>query len=338
MIKAIMNLRSPTMVKELPKLTSKIASLNCFISRFADRNMPFFKVLRKTKNFECNEKCERALQDLKNYLTKPPLLANPKEGEVLFLYLAVSESAVNSVLGVEMRYFEMEKLALALVVKARKPCPYFQSHRIIVLTNHPLKHVMSLLEASGKFIKWGPEGVEIEVAARLSLPVTNNEAQYEALILGLELAHEAGARKLEVFTHSQLVALQMEGTTENDKENVLSKFGAAMSGIKDCKFTVIVQEKTMITEGLNVEVVSESKSWKDKIVKYLEEGILPNNPIRARRLKFQVARFTIVSDKLYKRIVDGSLLKCLNEERAEYVMKKIHEGCCGNHFGARLLA
>ncbi|KAL2243570.1 UNVERIFIED_CONTAM: hypothetical protein Sindi_0475000 [Sesamum indicum] len=251
MIEAIMNLRSPTMVKELPKLTSKIASLNCFISRFADRNMLFFKVLRKTKNFECNEKCERALQDLKNYLTKPPLLANPKEGEVLFLYLAVSKSAVSSVLvceeegnqnpidyvskklqGVEMRYFEMEKLALALVVKARKRFPYFQSHRIIVLTNHPLKHVMSLLEASGKLIKWvveleeyeidyqiraaqkGPEGVEIKVAARLSFPVTNNEAEYEALILGLQLAHEAGARKLEVFTHSQLVALQMEGTYE----------------------------------------------------------------------------------------------------------------------------
>ncbi|XP_011078517.1 uncharacterized protein LOC105162221 [Sesamum indicum] len=39
----------------------------------------------------------------------------------------------------------------------------------------------------------GPKGVEIKVAARLSFPATNNEAEYEALILGLELAYAAGA-------------------------------------------------------------------------------------------------------------------------------------------------
>ncbi|KAL2235347.1 UNVERIFIED_CONTAM: Retrovirus-related Pol polyprotein from transposon, partial [Sesamum indicum] len=171
----------------------------------------------------------------------------------------------------------------------------------------------------------GPEGVEIEVAARLSFPVTNNEAEYEDLILGLQLAHEVGARKLEVFTGSQLVALQMKGMyetrdriktsyreipktwmdkfdscaiqqvpcTENDKENALSKFRAAMPGIKDHKITMIVREKAVMTEGLKVEVVSESKSWKDEIIKYREEGILPDDPIRARRLKFQATRFTI---------------------------------------------
>ncbi|KAL2237788.1 UNVERIFIED_CONTAM: Retrovirus-related Pol polyprotein from transposon 17.6 [Sesamum indicum] len=145
-IQAIMNLRSLTSIKEVQKLTGKIASLSRFISRSADRSLPFFK---------------------------PPLLANPKEGEALFLYLGVSENAVSSVLvrdegnsqnpiyyvskmlqGAESRYSEMEKLALALVVTARKLRPYFQSHKIVVLTNHPLKHVMSRREASGRLIKW----------------------------------------------------------------------------------------------------------------------------------------------------------------------------------------
>ncbi|KAL2250095.1 UNVERIFIED_CONTAM: Ribonuclease HI [Sesamum indicum] len=111
----------------------------------------------------------------------------------------------------------------------------------------------------------GPRGIEIDVAARLSFPVTNNEAEYEALVLGLELAYEADARDLEVFTDSQLIALQIEGTyetrerimtqykeivqklmgkfekcsisqvprAENDKADALSKFGAAMDGIRD---------------------------------------------------------------------------------------------------------
>ena len=105
-------------------------------------------------------------------MTRPPLLANPKEGEALFLYLAVSESVVSSVLvreeegsqsfiyyvskmlqGAKLRYSEMEKLALALVITARKLRPYFQSHKIVVLTNHPLKHVMSRPKASGRLIK-----------------------------------------------------------------------------------------------------------------------------------------------------------------------------------------
>ncbi|KAL2235736.1 UNVERIFIED_CONTAM: hypothetical protein Sindi_1305800 [Sesamum indicum] len=97
-IQAMMNLRSPTTIKEVQKLTGKIASLNRFISRSADKSFPFFNVLRKTKNFKWTEECERALQDLKNYMVKPPLLMNPKEGEVLFLYLAVSDKAVSSVL------------------------------------------------------------------------------------------------------------------------------------------------------------------------------------------------------------------------------------------------
>ncbi|KAL2240334.1 UNVERIFIED_CONTAM: Retrovirus-related Pol polyprotein from transposon [Sesamum indicum] len=147
-----------------------------FISRSVDRSLPFFKVLRKPKHFSWTPECDQALQELKEYLTKPPLLANPKEGETLMLYLGVSENAVSSVLvreegGIqnpvyyvskmlqvaESRYSDMEKLALALVVTARKLRPYFQSHKVAVLTNHALKHVMSRPEASGRLIKWAVE-------------------------------------------------------------------------------------------------------------------------------------------------------------------------------------
>ncbi|KAL2240906.1 UNVERIFIED_CONTAM: Retrovirus-related Pol polyprotein from transposon [Sesamum indicum] len=333
-------------------------------------------------------------EDNKSYLMKPPLLANPKEGEVLFLYLAVSENTVSSVLvrefegiqnpiyyvskllqGAKKRYSEMEKLALALVVTARKLRPYFESHKIIVLTNYPLKYVMSRPEASGRLVKWaielgeyyidyqarvtqkaqvlvdfmielagnpikeqnnkwmlhmdgssnaskgeagiwiqGPEGAEIEVAAKLSFRITNNEVEYEALILGLELEYEARARNLEAaktwMDKFDNCAIQQIPRYENDKADALSKFGATMAGIKDRRITTIIRDKTVITESLNVEMVCESKSWKDAIVKYLENGILPDDPILAKRIKFKV----------------------------EYVMKEVHEGCCGNHSGARLLA
>ncbi|KAL2250014.1 UNVERIFIED_CONTAM: Retrovirus-related Pol polyprotein from transposon opus [Sesamum indicum] len=406
-IEAILKLKSPTNIKEVQKLTGKLASLTRFISKSSDRNLPFFKVLRKTKNFEWTEECEQAFQDLKTYLRSPPLLANPKENEVLYVYLAVSESAVSSALvreeggGAEKRYAQIEKLALALIVTARKLRPYFQGHRIIVLTNHPLHNVLARPEASGRLVKWavelgefdieyqartalkgqvladfmielvgepetepegigiliqGPGNVEIEVAARLSFQVTNNEAEYEALIMGLELSLEAGARDLKVFTDSQLVALQIEGTYEtkeermilyhtkaksimsefnrcqvhqipryeNDRADSLSKFGATLSGIKDRKITDIR--------------ASEKPSWKDEIVQYLKGEILPTDPIAARRVKARAAHFTLVNEQLYKRTIEGPLLKCLVPEKAEYVMREIHEGSCGNHSGGRSLA
>ncbi|XP_011102009.1 uncharacterized protein LOC105180039 [Sesamum indicum] len=171
----------------------------------------------------------------------------------------------------------------------------------------------------------GPKGVEIEVAARLSFPVTNNEAKYEALILELELAYEAGARDLEV------------PRTENDKADALSKFGATMDGIRDRRITALVRERSALASRMEVQVVSEAGSWKDEIIKYLENNILPTDPVAVKRVKFRATRFTMLLGQLYKRTLDGPLLKCLDEERALYVMREIHEGSCGNHSGARSL-
>ncbi|KAL2235820.1 UNVERIFIED_CONTAM: hypothetical protein Sindi_1314200 [Sesamum indicum] len=89
-IDAILKLKSPTFVKEVQKLIGRIASLNRFISRSADLNLHFFKILRKSKGFEWTDECEQAFKELKDHLKSPPLLVNPKEGDTLYLYLAVS--------------------------------------------------------------------------------------------------------------------------------------------------------------------------------------------------------------------------------------------------------
>ncbi|KAL2238352.1 UNVERIFIED_CONTAM: Transposon Ty3-G Gag-Pol polyprotein [Sesamum indicum] len=414
-----------------------------------DRNLPFFKVLRKPKNFEWTDECEQAFNQLKDYLRKPPLLVNPRVEDTLFLYLAVSEHAVSSALvreenkiqnpvyyvskmlqGAELRYSMIEKLVLALVVTARRLRPYFQSHKIVVLTNQPLKNILSRPEVSGRLVKWaielgehdidyqartsekgqiladfviemsnenapknelwmlhvdgssnasnggagiliqGPKGIEIEVAARLSFQATNNEAEYEALILGLELAHEAGARNLEVYTDSQLVAMQVEGRyeakertmvlylqktkawmerfekctvqqiprDENDRADSLSKFGALLTGVKSRSITVMIKEKPAIVETLDIKAVEQPCTWKDELMMFLSKGILPENSVRARSIKLKATRFTMIESELYKRTHEGPLLKCLNHEQAEYVLKEIHEGSCGNHSGARSLA
>ena len=83
-------------MKEVQKLTGRIAALNRFISRATDKCLSFFKTLKQA--FAWTDKCEIAFQELKRYLNNPPLLSPSKQGESLYLYLAVSETAVSAAL------------------------------------------------------------------------------------------------------------------------------------------------------------------------------------------------------------------------------------------------
>ncbi|KAL0385958.1 UNVERIFIED_CONTAM: hypothetical protein Sradi_2990100 [Sesamum radiatum] len=64
-IEAIMQMSSPKIIKDVKKLIGKITSLARFISRSADRNLPFFKMLPKVKDFQWTEECEQSLKGLK---------------------------------------------------------------------------------------------------------------------------------------------------------------------------------------------------------------------------------------------------------------------------------
>ena len=94
-INSLQPLRNP---KEVQKLTRMMAALNQFISRSADRCRPFFLLMNKWKNFEWIEECAQAFQQLKEYLSHPPIMSSPETDEVLFAYIVVALHAVNLVL------------------------------------------------------------------------------------------------------------------------------------------------------------------------------------------------------------------------------------------------
>ncbi|KAL2252464.1 UNVERIFIED_CONTAM: Retrovirus-related Pol polyprotein from transposon opus [Sesamum indicum] len=273
-ISAIMNMRPSKSIKEVQKLAGKLASLNRFISRSADKGLHFFKILRGAVKFEWDKSSQEAFDELKRYLSSLPLLTKPKTGETLYLYLAISGDVVSSVLvrqenrehhtvyyvsrmlqRVESRYSQIEKLALSLITAARKLRLYFQSHQVVVLTNHPLKQVLSSpaikAQALADFIielaydeasistpSWSlhvdgssaltgsgagivlesPEGDKFEYAIKLEYPSSNNEAEYETFLAGGELALATGARKITIYSDSQLVVNQIQGSLETRDE------------------------------------------------------------------------------------------------------------------------
>jgi len=137
-INAFLSMTSPRTIREVQRLTGRVAALNKFISWSTDKCLAFYTLLRKANmGFIWDARCDDAFKQLKSYLSKPPILAKPEFRERLFLYISVSESAVSGVLvrvernderpifyvsksfsDAETRYPMMEKLALALVTAA----------------------------------------------------------------------------------------------------------------------------------------------------------------------------------------------------------------------------
>uniref|UniRef100_A0A2N9GJG2 Reverse transcriptase domain-containing protein n=1 Tax=Fagus sylvatica TaxID=28930 RepID=A0A2N9GJG2_FAGSY len=187
-IKAILEMQPPKTTKEVQRLTGRVAAFNRFMSRSTDKCLPFFKTLKKA--FAWTDECQQVFEELKRYLTEPPLLSPSKQGEELYLYLAISPTAVSSALireedrrqlpiyytsralrGAEERYPPMEKLAFALVTAARKLRPYFQAHTIVLLTNHPLRKAMNKPDAAGRLIQWSIELSEFDIDYRPRLTI-----------------------------------------------------------------------------------------------------------------------------------------------------------------------
>ena len=67
------------------------------------------------------------------------------------------------------------------------------------------------------------------------------------------------------------------------------------------------------------------------------DDTLLDNKEAARKLKVYAARFILIEDVLYKRGFSFPYLRCLGLEEADYVMREVHEGICGNHSGSRSL-
>jgi hypothetical protein len=56
--------------------------------------------------------------------------------------------------------------------------------------------------------------------------------------------------------------------------------------------------------------------------------------ITDKKIKRQVLKYTSLDDDLYRRTIDGVLLKCLGEEQAQVVVWEVHDGICGAHQSA----
>ena len=89
-VKAIEDMSPPQTLKEMQKLAGCVTSLGRSISKPGERALPFFKLMKKKGSFKWTPEADLAFQDLKRYLTSPPVMVAPRPLEPLLLYLAAT--------------------------------------------------------------------------------------------------------------------------------------------------------------------------------------------------------------------------------------------------------
>ena len=306
--KAIMEAKAPSTKKELQSLLGKINFLRRFISNLSGRAQAFSSLLRLKKEeiFRWEPEHQKAFEDIKSYLSNPPILSPLLKDKKMKLYIASSERTIGSMLAqedengveraiyylsrvlsdVETRYHPSEKLCLCLYFSCMKLKHYIKPFDVYVYSHFDIiKHMLSKPILHSRVGKWAlalteysltyqslktvkgqivadfiadhsieepvtggietfpwtlyfdgsshknGSGIGIVIVSptnevtkykfRISQYCSNNEAEYEALINGLEILLELGAKCLIIRGDSELVIKQITKEYKCLKETLI---------------------------------------------------------------------------------------------------------------------
>ena len=100
-LKDIFKMNSPTALKDVQKLMGCMAALSRFVSRLGERAMPFYKLLKKQDKFQWTPEAQQAFDELKKFLTNPPVFIPPMPEEPLFLYIAATSHVISTTIIIE---------------------------------------------------------------------------------------------------------------------------------------------------------------------------------------------------------------------------------------------
>ncbi|XP_050222165.1 uncharacterized protein LOC126672259 [Mercurialis annua] len=395
---AILEVQPPLNKKELQRFLGQVNYLRRFISNLVGKTKEFVNLL-KLKNateFIWEKQHEQAFEKIKEYLSIPRLLMPPKE-EVRYspieklplalyfsfvklrhypvrsrVYIISQTDIVNYMLNKPVLSGRIGKWLLALCEFTVIYCPLksVKGQAVVdFVADHPTTEIFSSTERStgaGIIIR-SPTGAKTALSFKLDFKCTNNQAEYEALVIDLEILQSLRAKNVIVMGDSQLVLKQLSGEYKYNSLSLARYYtasiqllgcfdevsfvhvpresnweadelaqtasGLKMSGALTHKFLVVEKRchPSIQEKGIQIEVldigVTAVVDWRYDIKRYLE-----NPGIRMpHRVRVQATNYVLMEDELYRKGFDGILLRCLSHPESLETMKQVHEGVCGAH-------
>ncbi|XP_058741390.1 uncharacterized protein LOC131613761 [Vicia villosa] len=218
-----------------------------------------------------------------------------------------------------------------------------------------------------------PTGFHIPFTARICFDCTNNVAEYEACIYGIEAAIDLRIKNLAVYGDFALVISQINGDWETRHPNLIPyrehvvKFAQYFDEIT---FDHIPREENHLADALAtlasmfkvkwdnealaivikrldepafcgvIDNMPDEKPWFHDIKKFLETQEYPEGASLTDRKtpKRLSSKFFLVGGVLYKRNFDSVLLRCVDRHEAAKIIQEVHEGSFGTHASGHTMA
>jgi ribonuclease HI len=219
-----------------------------------------------------------------------------------------------------------------------------------------------------------PGGEQLKYALQFLFPASNNAAEYEALIHGLNIAISLSVKRLMVYGDSMVVISHINKEWDCSSDS-MGKYCTAVRKLED-KFeglefhhverdhniaadalSKLGSSRTKVPPGVFVQEIlhpsisldrveecntlsqpeSDSDDWREPIIRYIKNEEEPDDRNTAERIARQSAHYTLIGETLYRRGVSGVLMKCILSTTEKQLLYEVHAGQCGIHVASRTL-
>ncbi|GJX27179.1 reverse transcriptase domain-containing protein [Tanacetum coccineum] len=285
-IKAVTELEQPRALKDIQSLNEKLAAFSRFLSKGAERSLPFFKVLKSCKGkkkIHWTDEADKAFKEIKKFFQALPTLIAPRAGETLTMYLTASKESINAALfakrseekipiyfvnkvlqGAKLNYPALKKLILALVYATRRLRRYFQAHTIMVPIGTPIEQALTRPEKTARIAKWA-----IELGEHDIIFLERDERETPADFLPeTPFDDRAGVMLIDPAGKEYTYALRFEFKTTNNK----AEYEALLAGLRIAQEMEIMKVAIFLDSQLVVNQIKGTYTAKQLSIKsYLQK-------------------------------------------------------------------